>query len=140
MTRTKRDGGAAAVEFALVLPLLLLLVCAIIDFGRMFWEQSTLSGAAREGVRLVALGQTDPAVISSTTSDAAGGISDVDVTVSVNGVVVPAGTDPIPTCTPGDPVEVVATTSFSYWTPLPGLATFTGVSSLSGKGVMRCGG
>lgn len=140
MGSAKRDDGVAAVEFALVMPLLLLLIFAIIDFGRIFWEQATLSGAAREGVRLVALGKTDPATITSTTVDAASGMSGVTVTIKVNGVAVPSGTSPIPSCTPGDPVTVEATTSFSFWTPLPGLANFTGLDSLTGKGVMRCGG
>lgn len=49
------DRGAAAVEMALVLPLLLLLVFGIIDFGRIFTAEIQLSQAAREGVRLQAL-------------------------------------------------------------------------------------
>ena len=46
------DRGAAAVEFALLLPLLLLLVFGIIDFGRALNAQVTLTQAAREGARL----------------------------------------------------------------------------------------
>ena len=47
--------GAAAVEFALVVPLLLVLVLGIAEFGRAYNMQTTLSGAAREGVREMAL-------------------------------------------------------------------------------------
>ncbi len=54
--RKARDRGATAVEFALVLPLLLLLVFGIIDFGRALNAQITLTQAAREGARLEALG------------------------------------------------------------------------------------
>ena len=50
------DRGAAAVEFALLLPLLLLIVFGLIDFGRALDAQITLTQAAREGARLDALG------------------------------------------------------------------------------------
>src|ERR1035441_3214877 len=75
-----RERGAAAVEFALLLPVLLLLVFGIVDFGRALNAQITLTQAAREGVRLAALGQ--PNVVSRTQA-AATGISPVTVTVTV---------------------------------------------------------
>lgn len=146
MNWAQREDGAAAVEFALVLPLLLLLVSAIIDFGRIYFEQSTLSGAAREGVRLVALGKTDGAVIADAV-DYASGMPDLDVTVTIGGVATAVETDGVvasavtlPTCSPGDAVTVVVSTPFTFWTPLPELGHFTGVDTLAGKGVMRCGG
>lgn len=50
--KTKRnEKGQALVEFALVLPLLLALVCGIIDFGWIYYNQITLNNAAREGAR-----------------------------------------------------------------------------------------
>src|SRR5574342_974403 len=49
------DHGAAAVEFALVLPILVLLLFGIIDFGRMLAAKITLAEAAREGARATAL-------------------------------------------------------------------------------------
>jgi TadE-like protein len=53
-----RERGAAAVELALVLPLLLLMVGGIIDFGRFFYTQNIVVNAAREGARSRALGYT----------------------------------------------------------------------------------
>jgi Flp pilus assembly protein TadG len=50
------DRGAAAVEMALVMPLLILMVMGIIDFGRIFNGEIQLSQAAREGARVTALG------------------------------------------------------------------------------------
>ena len=50
--------GVAAVEFALILPLFLLLIMGIIDFGRYFFVQHTLQFATREGVRLGLVGKT----------------------------------------------------------------------------------
>ena len=47
--------GAAAVEFALVVPVLLTLVCAIIDFGRLFFVSASLTAAVRDGARAAAV-------------------------------------------------------------------------------------
>ena len=47
----RHDRGAAAVEFALVVPLLLLLVFGILDYGRFFFDSVSLRQGAREGAR-----------------------------------------------------------------------------------------
>ena len=47
----RSEKGQAMVEFALVLPLLLALLCGIIDFGWLYYNQITLNNAAREGAR-----------------------------------------------------------------------------------------
>ena len=55
MSRTKLDDarrGQTLVEFALVLPIFLLLLFGVIDGGRFVYVNSTLSNAAREGARL----------------------------------------------------------------------------------------
>lgn len=49
------DRGAAAVEMALVLPILILFVFGIIDFSRVFNAEIQISQAAREGARIAAL-------------------------------------------------------------------------------------
>jgi Flp pilus assembly protein TadG len=60
--RVKRIGnarlnekGQSLVEFALVVPILLLLVVGIAEFGRAWMTQNILTGAAREAVRLAAV-------------------------------------------------------------------------------------
>jgi Flp pilus assembly pilin Flp len=50
------ERGAAAVEFAILLPLLLMLVLGTIEFGRAYNAQITLTNAARDGVRVMAIG------------------------------------------------------------------------------------
>lgn len=53
--RGARKRGAALVEFAVVLPLLLVLLFGIIEFGWVFMVRQTLSSAAREGCRMAVL-------------------------------------------------------------------------------------
>ena len=56
-TKTSRESGAALVEFAIIAPLLLLLVFGIIEFGRAYNAQNSLTHAAREGAREYAITQ-----------------------------------------------------------------------------------
>jgi len=51
MTRRDKPRGQAMVEFALVIPVFLLLMVALFDFGRVIWVNDTLATAAREAVR-----------------------------------------------------------------------------------------
>ena len=125
------DRGAAAVEFALVFPLLLLIVFGIIDFGRALNAQITLTQAAREGARLAAVGQPN---VASRTQAAAVGLSPVSVTVT--GCPTGAG--------PGADAVVTATYSFSFVTPVGAIAGLFGGSglgspvTLTAQGVMPC--
>ncbi len=57
----KRESGQAIVEFALVLPILLLLLCGIIDFGWLYYNQITLNNASREGARYAVI-HYDPSI------------------------------------------------------------------------------
>jgi Flp pilus assembly protein TadG len=51
LRRGRGQEGAAAVEFALILPILLLLIAGIIDFGHYWYIGHVLSDASREGAR-----------------------------------------------------------------------------------------
>lgn len=56
---THRRRGGAAIEFALVLPVLLGILFAIIEYGWMFLQQSNVIAAVREGARLGVTYATD---------------------------------------------------------------------------------
>ncbi len=47
------ESGAAAVEFALVVGVLLLIIGGIVEYGRLFWHYDALSKATRDGARLM---------------------------------------------------------------------------------------
>lgn len=55
----KSEKGAALVEMAIALPLLLLVVWGMIDFARAYYTSNSLSTAVREGARFAAV-QADP--------------------------------------------------------------------------------
>ena len=56
--RGHREGGAAAVEFALVMPILFLLLFGIIDYGLLFFDSIGLRQGAREGARQAVVQKT----------------------------------------------------------------------------------
>ena len=59
MYRLRNEDGAATIEFALIAPLLLMLVVAVMEFGQMYNTYQGLQAAAREGARLGSIdGQT----------------------------------------------------------------------------------
>jgi Flp pilus assembly protein TadG len=51
----RSESGAELIEFSLTLPLLLLIVLGIIEFGLMFREYEVVTNAAREGARIAIL-------------------------------------------------------------------------------------
>ncbi|MDP9997771.1 TadE family protein [Pseudarthrobacter sulfonivorans] len=121
----KHERGAVAVEFAILLPLLLMLVLGTIEFGRAYNAQITLTNAARDGVRVMSIAN-DPAGAKAAARNAAAGvstaISDSDVTLSTD------------VCK----AEQQVTLTINY-----NLSTITGIAGpfpMTGKGVMLCGG
>lgn len=131
-----RDRGSAAVEFALILPILLLVLFGIVDFGRLYFTQITLTDAAREGARVLALEGASGSGFTTAQADADArtrvqdAVTGIDSTVTVS----------TGACIVGQPVTVTASTNFTFLTPLPDLAGLLGFSTVSGTGVMRCGG
>ena len=65
--QSRRKGGQALVEFALITPVMIIFVLLTVDLGRAFWESIDAAGAARAGARMG---------IISDTSDIGGAIRD----------------------------------------------------------------
>lgn len=83
--------GATAVEFAIIVPVFLLLLSGIIEFGQAFRAQHALANAARRGGRAASLTTATNAAITTTVKNdlvSSLGVQATDVTVSitVNGV------------------------------------------------------
>jgi len=126
------DRGATAVEFALLLPLLLLIVMGIIDFGRMLNAQQTLTQAAREGARLVALGQPN---VTGRTQAAATGLSPVGVAVQSS---CPVGAGAGSNGTVQTSYTFQFTPGLGYLVGLFGGTGLSGTTTLTARGVMPC--
>ena len=61
----QNQRGASAVEMALILPLLLIVVFAIIDYSRFFFIRSTVTAAVADATRLAVLPGTTDAMIAA---------------------------------------------------------------------------
>lgn len=88
----RRESGQTLVEFAILLPLILLIVVGLFDLARAVWQENTLAYAAREGTRYAIVhgsGAGSGAVYPSNTQPvvdtvraAAIGVADVSVTAA----------------------------------------------------------
>ncbi|WBW95545.1 TadE/TadG family type IV pilus assembly protein [Oceanirhabdus sp. W0125-5] len=59
----RKEKGQAVVEIALVLPILLVLLCGVIDFGRILYASIHLNMVSQEAVRMGGLGKSDSAIV-----------------------------------------------------------------------------
>lgn len=110
--------GAAAIEFALVLPILMALVSAVLEYGWLFYQQANLSAAAREGAR-----------IGSMTMQAAdpGAFAVARVRAAMTTMNLPGSTATVTTAQSGTtPAEILTVTVTMTYTPLIGLVPTPG--------------
>lgn len=143
--RTRTDG-AAAVEFALVAPLFIILVFGLISFGIVFAQNLALGNGAREAARSGVVENRTCGQIKTTAMDAATSISmqGADVTVSIKRgqsaatAVNACASDAVTPCTgsvAGDSIYVRL--DFTSHLIIP-LAIVKDSFPLSGNGVFRC--
>ena len=132
LQRARDERGAAAVEFALVLPLLVLLVFGIAWFSLGFNRKQGLQAAAREGARLGALPQSTRTDITDKINAALAGVLPTSAPRTIT--ISPSGTRPCDLQPPNARVSVTVSAPYTYSIPLFGNRTTT----LTGKGVFRC--
>ena len=120
---SRSEHGAALVELAILLPVLVVLIFGLVTASLAFNAQITLTHATREGVRVLAV-TGDQALAEAATVSAATSLDPIDLSVSAA------------VCVPGDPTSVSATYPFDYSIPFVGSQTIT----LTSTAVMRCGG
>ncbi len=110
----KRRRGVAVVELAVMLPILVLMILGIIEFGRMSMVQQTITAAAREGARgAIVEGSTLSGVRATVNSYLAiSGIRGAEVTLTP---------DLSGTVLHGQPISVSVSVPFDKvsWLPIP---------------------
>jgi Flp pilus assembly protein TadG len=121
--------GQAMVEFGLVLPIFVLLLVGMMDFGVALYSRMTVINAAREGAR-AAVTAPDPTVIpvlvNSAANAAANGLT-IGTSVSCVAIATSPGPCSFATATsskPGDAVSVAASYTYQTFFPLFFGATF----------------
>jgi len=126
-----RQRGQSLVEFALVMPLFLILLFSIVDFGMGLRAWITITNSAREAARLGAVGATQANIQqrAATTSDGLVGAGAVTVTGCVN-----CGSGGHS----GDEVTVTVPYDYQYITPLGNFVQgITGALHFSATSKMR---
>ena len=98
--RRKGERGSELIEFALVFPMLLMVVLAIVDFGFLFQRYEVVTNAAREGARVAVLpGYTTSDIQDRVTSYATAGGLPTTPTVSIAATTITAGSSTWPATT-----------------------------------------
>jgi Flp pilus assembly protein TadG len=130
------ESGVAIIEFALILPLLMLIVVVILDFGRAlnYWVDTThlaSEGARYAAVDRVPAGYTSLQAFIRDQADSGelrdGGSQSIADPLEV--CVTAAADDEV-----GDPVEVQVSTTYS-WIPLLGIDDAS--TTITGRATMR---
>ena len=119
---TGSERGAAAVEFALVLPILIVLLLGIIDFGLYFYNDLQITHATRNAARYLSVGDV---------AGANAAISKVTlVSTSLGGAAMTPATT-------GNPATVSVHATYSFLTPLPALVGIGRTLGINATVVMR---
>ncbi len=135
--RLRCQKGVAAVEFAILLPLLMIILFGIIEFGLLLYDKQVIINASREGVRAGISGVD----VSDTEIEAV-----VDNYVANNLITFgTTPTSPVTTIEPasrtgmgfGDDVTVTVTYNYDFLIIPDFLFGFTGVQTLATKTVMK---
>ena len=126
----RREGAQSLAEFALILPVFLILVFGIIDFGMGLRAYITVAQATREGARYGIIGNSAGTFTAGGSGDCNGSTSTnivgkvcstmngLDLTDLQSVTTACPDTSTTPPCNPGDAIEVSAEYRYHYITPV----------------------
>lgn len=125
MWKWRNERGAIAVEFALLLPVLVILLIGIMEFGMFYSAQISVTAAAREAARVMAIDH-DPGAARMAARSAS---PVLDPALTNEQIAVSA------TCTTGATATVTITYTLDALTGL-----FGSSFGITARAAMRCGG
>lgn len=119
--KRRQEKGQSLLEFALLVPVLLIILAGVLDLGRLYYIYVSLTDAAAEGVAYAAMHPDDTAEIETRASAASRGF--VVLGTDQVGIVCPT----CPGALSGDPITVTVNYSFTLATPFLNLIVPDGV-------------
>ncbi len=119
-----QQHGQSLVEFALIMPIFVIILFGIIEWGRLWMTMNVLSGAAREGARVAAVTAPDQALVKNAVANVLAAVNITGATTTISG--------------PNAANEVTVTVQMSYTVMtgsiIPGL---NGTLQLTRQAIMR---
>lgn len=110
MSPKQPDRGQSLLEFAIILPVLLIIVAGVLDIGRLYFAYVAVTDAASEGVAYAANHPTNETLVVARARDAS------NITADESHIEFQCPT--CPAVGSGDPVTVTVTYSFTLATPI----------------------
>lgn len=123
------EHGASMAEFAIVLPILIIILFSVVEMGIAFNRAQAIEAAAREGARLASIQSTTSGDVTTRVNEALAGIP-----ITLNGP--PSITPSVCAGRAGQSVQVAVAADHQINIPLYGNPTVT----LTGQAVFRCEG
>lgn len=128
--RLRSESGASAVEFALLLPVLMMVLFGIIEFGLALYRQAILTNASREGARLGIVQSVPPITTAAINATIDNYLTNAGVTPgSVSRTILAGGVT-------GTPVRVTLTLPYTF-AVLPNLTSVVPTINLVARTEMR---
>lgn len=131
------ERGAAAVEFALVVPVLIMMIFGMVDMGMAINAQAIVGNAAREGARAASFNGANTTATTNVVNSAAKSLIGTAPTVAITCQAKGSTTSSASYCTSavaGDSVLVQVTYTYKWLTPgilgLPGQSTIAATSQM----------